>query len=507
MNDKNKKKDDKDKKKTKKTAKPKEVLSIQGGPRQDLKNAATSFAFIAPITAGPAIANTTNNTISVTIQPTNTSAATGFVAMVIDHGPGGAAGQPANFPPPSGVTQLTVSVSVPGVIVTGLPVQQGQTNKTVRVQALSGGSNPTEIDVGDQDCWAYYPGATVTGVSSTTNNGTYYTGQTINVTVQFSAAVTVTGVPTLTLATAGVANQAVNYANGSPGQTLVFAYTVQSGDMAVSLDYLSSLALALNGGTILSGGVAANLTLPNPGSMGSLTDNKSFFIDTPVLRYMFNEQAGNNVSDSTANACAATWQVNNSWSASAPYAPCLGLNGSVSFNGQNGSPYILETNPDVDTNLSQNFTIACWIYAGSFGSNMGAVSRMRSANGQFSGYALCTDGSGKLALLCQQMVNGAVSYTWYSVSSNPSTSTWHHIAVGMNSGTAFMYIDGTSANLTPSGSALNTTPGTDGQPTTRVAIGRIYSDQDNYYFNGNVADIHIFDRPIAQSDVDILMCN
>ena len=102
-----------------------------------------------------------------------------------------------------------------------------------------------------------------TGVSSTAANGTYGAGAVIPITVTFAAAVTVTGTPQLTLSDGAV----VNYSSGSNSSTLTFNYTVAAGQTTSGnkLDYASTTALALSGGTIEDGnGNNAILTLPTP---------------------------------------------------------------------------------------------------------------------------------------------------------------------------------------------------------------------------------------------------
>ncbi|MBM4077815.1 MAG: hypothetical protein FJ267_19475, partial [Planctomycetes bacterium] len=122
----------------------------------------------------------------------------------------------------------------------------------------------------------------VSNVSSPTANGTYGVGATIDVTVQFSESVTVTGTPQLTLET-GTTDAVVNYLSGSGTNTLTFRYTVGSGHTSADLDYVSTTALALNGGTIKdSAGNNATLTLVAPGAAGSLGANKAIVIDTGI---------------------------------------------------------------------------------------------------------------------------------------------------------------------------------------------------------------------------------
>ncbi|MEY3358501.1 MAG: hypothetical protein RIR87_1560, partial [Actinomycetota bacterium] len=125
---------------------------------------------------------------------------------------------------------------------------------------------------------------TVTNVTSSTGNGTLSPGGSVSIQVVFSETITVTGTPQLTLET-GVTDRVVNYSSGSGTTTLTFAYTVQAGDASSDLDYLSTTALALNGGTVVdAAGNSATLTLVAPGAAGSLSANKALVISSPPTR-------------------------------------------------------------------------------------------------------------------------------------------------------------------------------------------------------------------------------
>ncbi|MFX1493143.1 MAG: NosD domain-containing protein, partial [Promethearchaeota archaeon] len=122
----------------------------------------------------------------------------------------------------------------------------------------------------------------VSNVSATNPDGTYGIGADIFITITFSETVYVAGVPTLTLET-GIINAVATYSSGSGTDTLTFTYTVIIGHNSSDLDYTSTNALSLNGGTIQDGvGNDAVLTLPSPGSAGSLGANKNIVIDTEV---------------------------------------------------------------------------------------------------------------------------------------------------------------------------------------------------------------------------------
>ncbi|MEG3964877.1 Ig-like domain-containing protein, partial [Microcoleus sp. S36bC1] len=122
------------------------------------------------------------------------------------------------------------------------------------------------------------PFPTITSVSAATPNGTYGIGTNINITVQFSAIVNVTGTPRLTLAGA---TPVANYLSGTGTNTLTFRYPIAAGDNTPDLDYLSTTALSLSGGTIKNATNGdAILTLPTPGAVNSLGANKALVIDT-----------------------------------------------------------------------------------------------------------------------------------------------------------------------------------------------------------------------------------
>jgi hypothetical protein len=121
---------------------------------------------------------------------------------------------------------------------------------------------------------------TVSGVSSSTANGSYGVGSSISIQVTFSEVVTVGGVPQLTIET-GATDRTVNYVSGSGSNTLTFTYVVQAGDNSADLNYIATSPLTLNSGTIKdAANNNATLTLPAAGAAGSLSANKAIVVDT-----------------------------------------------------------------------------------------------------------------------------------------------------------------------------------------------------------------------------------
>ena len=107
------------------------------------------------------------------------------------------------------------------------------------------------------------PTVTDVAVTSTPASGTtyYLAGEGIAFTVTFSAPVTVTGTPTFAFRLGAATRQAA-YASGSDSAALVFARTVQAGEVDSNGISWNAIALALDGGTITQTGAttAARLT-------------------------------------------------------------------------------------------------------------------------------------------------------------------------------------------------------------------------------------------------------
>ena len=107
------------------------------------------------------------------------------------------------------------------------------------------------------------PTVTDVAVTSTPASGTtyYLAGEVIEFTVTFSAPVTVTATPKFAFRLGAATRQAA-YASGSGSAALVFARTVQAGEVDSNGISWNAIALALDGGTITQTGAttAARLT-------------------------------------------------------------------------------------------------------------------------------------------------------------------------------------------------------------------------------------------------------
>jgi len=127
---------------------------------------------------------------------------------------------------------------------------------------------------------AAVPAPRVKLVTSTVDNGEYGLGSEIDILVEFDQPVAAIGNVKLQVET----NNGVKFARlltSTPNEVLKFIFTVESGDRSSDFDYFDNESLVIEQSGELSslGGNAAVLTLPEPGSEGSLGFNKNIVID------------------------------------------------------------------------------------------------------------------------------------------------------------------------------------------------------------------------------------
>src|SRR5262249_25708157 len=162
----------------------------------------------------------------------------------------------------------------------------------------------------------------------------------------------VSGTPTLALNSGGSAP----YASGTGTSTLPFTYLVGAGQNSADLDYTSTGALSLNGGSIadiVANGAANNatLTLPSPGAAGSLGANKNIVIDTTAPTVT-------SVSSTTANG---TYGVGVVIPIPGPVSQPVAVTGTPQLTLSTGSPSTTTINYASGTGTSTltfNYTVA-----------------------------------------------------------------------------------------------------------------------------------------------------
>jgi cyclophilin family peptidyl-prolyl cis-trans isomerase len=220
----------------------------------------TSLTSVASSALGVTIDSTTLPFISFPITAAITGRPYIYTAQVSDPVPTGIAytlvSAPAGF-----------SINASTGVVTWTPTAAQIGNNVVQIRAtdLAGNTSIQAFDV------VVTAGPPVTIVSTTTAANTHLlAGQSISILVTFAESVNVTGTPLLALNDGGVAS----YVSGSGSTTLTFNYTVGANQNVAVLDYASTSALTLNGGTIAdAGNTNAVLTLPATGTDGLAAKN------------------------------------------------------------------------------------------------------------------------------------------------------------------------------------------------------------------------------------------
>ncbi|KAG2527767.1 hypothetical protein JM16_003180 [Phytophthora kernoviae] len=200
-------------------------------------------------------------------------------------------------------------------------VLDGQPNEVQPVVALldSGGNVVSSLETGsitaamvssasvsssivvDTSAAPFLTVSSVRAVTSASYPMPYGVGARVSIQVTFSDEVAVKGAPTLELASStggvGANGNAVCTAASSVWSTVyVFEYDVVATDSTADLEYTSTTALSLNGGTITDrNGKPPILTLPALGSTNSLSGTSAVVIDTasPVITAVTCTNPGN----------------------------------------------------------------------------------------------------------------------------------------------------------------------------------------------------------------------
>lgn len=160
----------------------------------------------------------------------------------------------------NGPTGMSIDASSGVVTWTPTSAQVGSQSVQIRATDVAGSTQDQTFSV------VVSLGPPITSVSSpSAANSAFDAGSNVSITITFASAVSVTGTPLLALNNGGTAS----YASGSGTDTLTFSYTVASGQDTAKLDYASTTALSLNGGTIEDAvNNPAGLTLPATGTDG-----------------------------------------------------------------------------------------------------------------------------------------------------------------------------------------------------------------------------------------------
>jgi hypothetical protein len=168
----------------------------------------------------------------------------------------------------------------------------------------------------------------VVSVTSTSNDRAYGYGAEINIEVNFTSSVFLTGVASLRLNSGGTAV----YHNGSGTDMLRFIYSIGPGEKNSNLDYTNTGALTVTGTLKNSSGTDANLTLPAPGDTSSLSGNSNIEVAADIIKVTSSTPDGSYHLDQEILI-----QVEFASNAVVTGTPLLGMNTGFAASYQSGS--------------------------------------------------------------------------------------------------------------------------------------------------------------------------
>jgi 6-phosphogluconolactonase (cycloisomerase 2 family) len=324
---------------------------------------------------------------------------------------------------------------------------------------------------------------TVSNATSSTANGTYRIGDVIAVTITFSEAVTVTGTPQLTLET-GTTDAVVDYSSGTGTTILTFNYTVASSHISSDLDYTSTSALALNGGTIKdAAGNAATLTLAIPGATNSLGANKAIVIDGVVPTV-------SSVSSTTADGAYGVGDV---IAVTTIFSRAVTVTGTPQLELSTGSSSLSFDGTDDYVSISasslfemNSFTISGYI------KTTKTNGYIFQAEASYGYHLLIEDQKPSLVLWYNNTGNGCSGNT------SINDGNWHHVVAVYNGTQSKLYIDGNLDKTCDSGTLVSR----DGSSALTIGSGDLNASA--YNFKGTIDEVAIWNDVLTAAEITAL---
>ena len=328
---------------------------------------------------------------------------------------------------------------------------------------------------------------TISSVSSSTNNGSYKAGDVVAITITFSENVIVSGTPQLTLET-GSSDAVVNYSSGTGGSVLTFNYTVANGNTSADLNYLSTNALALNGGTIKdAAGNNATLTLPALDDSNALASNKNLVIDTtaPTMTITATNGSNNVASGSTTNDATLTLTFTSSEATSnfASSDITLGSGAISNFTAVSSTVYTATFTPS--TNGSTSMDVALNKFTDTAGNNNTAATQFTWTYDNVAPTIVITASDGSNALDDGATTNDNSIVLTFTTSEITSTFAVGDITVSGGTLSSFAATSSTvyTATFTPSANGATTIDVAQGTFIDAAGNGNTAATQFNWTYD------------------------
>ena len=280
------------------------------------------------------------------------------------------------------------------------------------------------------------------------------TGDTVDVAVTFSEAVTITGSPTVTLNVGGVNRTATfdSNINGTTSSKKFFRYTVAAGDTDANGISIAANALALNGGSITdTAGNTATIT------HAQVADNSTYSIDTTTPVFSSGATATAIAENSAAGQLVYTAVATDSATLSYSLKAGTGDVAAFSINSSTGA-VTLTGSPNFETKPSYSFTVIATDAAGNASEQAVtlAVTNVDETAPTFSSGATATaiaENSG-----AGQVVYTAAAADTDFIAPNTASSVSYSLKVG-NDASAFTINSSTGAVTLTASPNFETKPG------------------------------------------------
>ena len=171
-----------------------------------------------------------------------------------------------------------------------------------------------------------------------------------------------------------------------------------------------------------------------------------------------------------------------------PPQPVLSFDGTDDFVNLGQQPNL---------KIGNEITLETWVYIEPLQEwpNSGIVSNFDENNSDQSGYGLLMDDNNGIDFILNLSSNNQIRYTYIN-SRSIEESKWHHVAGTYNGEVMKIYVDGVeTASKAVSSTGINYNPESD------LRLGIYEFDDENYYFQGKIAEVRVWN--IARTPEDI----
>ena len=303
-----------------------------------------------------------------------------------------------------------------------------------------------------------------------------------------------TNTPKITLET-GATDSAAYYVSGTGTTTILFRYVIQSGDSSNDLDYISTSALEENGGTIRDVNFNdAILTLPTPGTAGSLAANKALVIDgiAPTVVSVSSTSLDNTYEVGSVIPITIAFNENVIVTGTPQLELSTGDNTCLSFDGIDDYVDV----GTVTTNFSSGLSVSAWVLYNSFNTWSRIIDFDVAIDaGQHNSILLANNGATN-SLTFEVYVDGT---SGGKVTANDAlfTGVWTHLVASMDSvGNIILYKDGLQIH-----SGTTSVPALMDRPSS--FIGRSNWSWDGY-FDGSIDEVAIWNSSLTALEVNYI---